>query len=139
MLLTPKGMDTIVIQMCATEAVGGYLAAGSYVAVYATVPTNLKVNRDSGRAASTTLRCRLVTLNTTLVLPKVKVLSVSLGPGAQSQASSGSTSVLADPASSPLSQGAVAVTFAVHPDEVDKLITDVQVEMPYLALLPPKS
>ena len=130
-----RASQVFVIQMCATEALGGYLSAGSYVAVYATAPTSTKVTltRTCGVDHSGVVPGGA---QTQPVLSKVLVLSVVLGPGVQTQTNSGTTSVAADPTSSTLSQGAVAVTFAVPPNDVANLLTAMQVDLPYLALLP---
>lgn len=133
----PTGMVAVTVQMCVAESAAGYVTAGSEVMVFQTVPTSLKVSLQ---------RSCQITHNafpaggavTNVVLPRVLVLSVAQA-GAQST-SSGTSSVLADPASSAsaLSTGVVAVTFAVHPGtEAEELIQAAQVELPYLALIPP--
>lgn len=133
----PPGDVAVTLQLCAQEAVANYLTAGSYVDVYETAPVNPRANVqrtcDTGHAALLPGDA-----NTIAVWQDVEVLSVAhaLPPSAQST-SSGSTSVAADPVGTALSQEAVAVTFAVKPGlEAETLITDAQVELPYLGLLP---
>lgn len=134
-LPTPKGMVEVTVQMCVAESLVGYLTPGSDVNVYATAPTSLKFNvqRSCQTNHNAVPQGGAVTW---LVLPKVLVLSV------QAQGTSSATSsVVADPpssASSELSTGSVAVTFAVHPGtEADQLIQAADVYLPYLALIPP--
>jgi pilus assembly protein CpaB len=133
----PKGMVAVTVQMCVSEAVAGYLTAGSDVMVYGTVPTSQKVtvqrscNQDHSAVP-------FGGATTAVVLQKVLVLSVAQAPAGAQGASSASSSALADAANSSLSSGTVSVTFAVTPGaEADQLIQVAQVELPYLALLQP--
>jgi pilus assembly protein CpaB len=132
----PKGMQAITVEMCVAESLTGYITAGSDVSVYATSPTSIKVSLQ--RTCQTNHNAVPPTYSSTvLVLPKVLVLSVQQAPASASSVSS----VVADPvnsASTQLTTGAVAVTFAVHPGtEADQLIEATEVELPYLALIPP--
>lgn len=132
----PKGMQAITVEMCVAESLTGYITAGSEVSVYGTVPTSLKVSLQ--RTCQTNHNAVPAGYSSTsLMLPKVLILSVAQAQGT----SSGTSSVLADPpssASSELSTGSVAVTFAVHPGtEADQLIQATEVDLPYLALIPP--
>ena len=131
----PKGMQAITVEMCVAESLSGYITAGSDVSVYGTVPTSLKVSLQ--RTCQTNHNAVPPGYSSTsLMLSKVLVLSV-----AQAQATSSASSVVADPvssASTQLATGAVAVTFAVHPGtEADQLIQATEVDLPYLALIPP--
>jgi pilus assembly protein CpaB len=136
----PPGTQVITVQMCAAEALDGYLTAGSDVEVYATVQTSFKVNmqRTCGVNHSAIPPGNSQTV---VVLPRVLVLSVTQGQSStqSSAVSTAINSVVPDPASSTLSQGAVAVTFAVPLADVEKLIEATQVDLPYLALLQPNS
>jgi len=137
-LSPPAGQEYVTIQLCLSEAVGGHLTVGSWVAVYQTAPKYSGANLT--RTCSVQHPAVVPGSANTVELPllhKVKVVSVSLGANSQST-TPGITSVLADPASSAslLSTGAVAVTFQVTNSQAIQLITDAQVEMPYLALLP---
>jgi Flp pilus assembly protein CpaB len=135
-LPTPKGMVDVTVQMCVAESLVGYLTPGSDVNVYATAPTSLKFNvqRSCQTNHNAVPQGGAVTW---LVLPRVLVLSVAPAQGT----SSATSSVVADPpssASSELSTGSVAVTFAVHPGtEADQLVQAADVYLPYLALIPP--
>ena len=135
----PTGMVAVTVQMCVAESVAGYLTAGSEVMVYQTVPTSLKVSlQQSCQMSHNAFPPGGAVTN--VVLPRVLVLSVAQAQAGAQSTSSGTSSVLADPASSAsaLLTGAVAVTFAVHPGtEADELIQAAQVELPYLALIPP--
>jgi pilus assembly protein CpaB len=133
----PKGMVAVTVQMCVSEAVAGYLTAGSDVMVYGTVPTTPRVNLQR----TCNVNHAAVppgAASTSVVLQKVLVLSVTQAPARTQGTSPGNSSVLADPLSSSLSPGTVSVTFAVTPGaEADQLIQVAQVELPYLALLQP--
>ncbi len=133
-LAPTPGWEDVTIQLCLSEAVGGYLTPDSWVAVYETAP---KPGANVTRSCSVQHTAVVPgTAMTALLLPRVKVVSVVLGSNTQST-NPGIASVLADPANSALlSSGAVAVTFQVTNTEAKQLITDAQVELPYLALLP---
>jgi pilus assembly protein CpaB len=137
----PPNMVAVTLQMCVPEAIAGYLTAGSDVEVYATVPANPRVNMQRGCTPNHQALPPFAS-TTTLLLPKVLVLSVQQATTAGQSASSGS-SVVTDPvnsATSALTSGTEAVTFAVTSGaEAEKLIEVAQVDMPYLALLPPTS
>jgi pilus assembly protein CpaB len=131
----PQGKVAVTVQMCAAEAVANYLTAGSHVSVYASFPTTPKVNVTRTCDASH-VGVPPGGASTTLVLPDVLVLSVTHALPSSLSTSSGSSSAVADPVGSALSLNAVAVTFAVTPDQAGKLIEVAQLELPYLALLP---
>jgi pilus assembly protein CpaB len=136
----PPGDVAVTLQLCAQEAVANYLTAGSYVDVYETAPTDPRANVqrtcDTGHAGTLPGQA-----STEAVLEDVEVLSVTHAlPSSVQNTSSGSSSVVADPIGTALSQDAVAVTFAVKPgQEADTLIEDAQVDLPYLGLLPAPS
>jgi pilus assembly protein CpaB len=136
----PPGDVAVTLQLCAQEAVANYLTAGSYVDVYETAPVSPRANVqrtcDTGHVA-----VQPGDANTVAVLEDVEVLSVAHAlPTSGQSTSSGGSSVTADPIGTALSQDAVAVTFAVKPgQEAETLITDAQVELPYLGLLPAAS
>jgi Flp pilus assembly protein CpaB len=136
----PPGDVAVTLQLCAAEAVANYLTAGSYVDVYATVPTDPKATLqrtcDTGHVGTAPSQT-----STEAVLENVEVLSVTRPvPTSAQSTSSGTASAVVDPVGTALDQNAVAVTFAVKPgQEADTLIQDGQVELPYLGLLPAPS
>jgi len=142
-LSIPAGMVAVTAEMCVGEALAGYLTPGSEVMLYATVPLSTKVTVQ--RTCQTSHNAVPPdNASTSVVLAKVLVLSVTQAQTSDQGTSSVDSTVansVVDPASSSsssLSSGAVAVTFAVHPGaEADQLITAIQVDLPYLALISP--
>jgi hypothetical protein len=130
-------MEAVTILMCEQEAVPGYLAGGSYVTVYATVPVNPGVNLQ--RTCETNHGALLPSLTRTIaLLDRVQVLSVTSRQSATLNTPSGGA-VAVDPVNSvasSLTQGTVLVTFAVTQSEAIKLIGFSQTDLPYLGLLP---
>jgi pilus assembly protein CpaB len=129
-------MEAVTILMCEQEVVPGYLAGGSYVTVYATVPEPGAVLE---RTCETTHQALLPSATRTIpLLERVQVLSVaSRQPTTLNTPSGGS--VVVDPVNSlasSLTQGTVLVTFAVTQAEAIKLIGYSQTDLPYLGLLP---
>ena len=134
-IIIPPGMVAVTLQMCASEAVANYLAPGSQVLVFATVPAtgkgNVQRTCDVSHAG-----VPIGEANTRLVLSNVRVLAVTHALPSSSSTFSGSSSVVADPVSAALSSDTVAVTFAVTPTQAEQLIEVAQAELPYLALEP---
>jgi pilus assembly protein CpaB len=130
------GYQAVSIQFCIPEEVAGYLTVGSEVDVYETFPTSSAVNLQRTCSPEHQALWPPET-KTELLLQNVEVLSVTPAPAGTQSASSGSSSVLSDPASSASSSGVAYVTFDVTESQATQLIKDSQVELPYLGLLPP--
>lgn len=128
----PKGMVAVTVSLCLPEAVAGYLQPGSEVAVFDTYGSkSLNVQQTCGSSHQAQA---VGAVHTRLVLPRVKILSVSAGPaggGSSSLASSGSGSQAG--AGSVNQQ--IMVTLAVDQANAERLILLNEVGLPYLALL----
>jgi pilus assembly protein CpaB len=134
----PRGMVAVTIQICLPEAVAGYITAGSEVAVFDTYGTKSLNVQETCNASHQVQAVGAV--HTTLVLPKVEVLSVGPAPASAQGTSSGSTDAFAGgSASTAASQGAVLVTVAVRQADAERLILLDEAGLPYLALLTPTS
>jgi pilus assembly protein CpaB len=130
----PKGMIAVTIQMCPPEAVAGYVTAGSYVAVFDTYSRKSLDVQESCNSSHQVQAAGAVV--TSMVLPRVEVLSVGQAPASSQAASSGGTGALTGAAASPASsQGAVLVTLAVRQADAERLINLDEAGLPYLALL----
>jgi pilus assembly protein CpaB len=127
----PKGMVAVTVQLCLSEAVAGYVTAGSQVAVFDTY--------GGGRSQSVQRSCNashqvlaVGEVHTAVVVPRAVVLSVGQAPAS----AQGTTGVLSGgPASSAASQGAEMVTLAVQQSDAERLIQIGEAGLPYLALL----
>ena len=128
-LAIPHGMLAVAIQFCVPEAVAGNLHAGSQVAVFQTTADGAA--NISGQAACNGAHTFASAQNfrTSLVLPKVTVLTVGQGTGTQGGSTSGSSS------SSGSVQNVSLITVAVSQADASKLIALSENGLPYLALL----
>jgi pilus assembly protein CpaB len=134
----PPGMIAVTIQMCLPEAVAGYVTAGSYVAVFDTFSKKALDVQETCQVSHQVQAAGAVV--TSIVLPRVEVLSVGQAPASNQAASSGGTDAFGGAAaSSSSSQGAVMVTLAVRQSDAERLINLDEAGLPYLALLTPKS
>jgi pilus assembly protein CpaB len=134
----PKGMVAVTIQMCLTEAVAGYITAGSEVAVFDTFGSKSLNVQETCQVSHQAQAVGAV--RTAVVLPKVEVLSVGPAPSSAQGTSSGSTTTASNGSASPASsQGAVLVTLAVRQADAERLIQLDEAGLPYLALLTPTS
>jgi pilus assembly protein CpaB len=132
-LAIPGSMVAVTIPLCISEAVAGYVHAGSQVAIFDTFSSGSLSSSEScsgsgeshGGQASGTIETRVV-------LPRVMVLAV--GSPANSQGGSGSTL-----GGGSQSQGGVLVTFAVDQADAERVIELTETGLPYLALLTPAS
>jgi pilus assembly protein CpaB len=134
-LAIPRGMVAVTVPLCLPEAVGGYVQAGSQVAVFDTYGKNLSIQENcgaSGRSSQYNGAAR-----TRIVLTRVLVLSV----GAAAANTGHSNGLLAQPAASGAasSTAPVMVTFAVHQADAERLILLTETGVTYLALLTPSS
>ena len=130
----PKGMVAVTIQICLSEAVAGYVTAGSEVAVFDTYGgKSLNVQETCNASHQAQAKGAV---NTAIVLPRVEVLSVGPAPGT---ASSGANGALTSGSASTASPGAVLVTLAVRQADAERLIQLDEAGLPYLALLTPTS
>ena len=127
----PNGLIAVTVQLCVPEAVGGYVTAGSNVALFDTYPTggggNIEETCDGTHQVQPNSALR-----TRIVLPKAEVLSVGAAP--THSVTSGISSLSAGTA-----QGTELVTLAVSQADADRLIQVERIGMPYLALLTPAS
>jgi pilus assembly protein CpaB len=130
----PKGMVAVTVSLCLPEAVAGYLQPGSEVAVFDTYGgKSLNVQETCGSSHSAQA---LGAVHTRMVLPRVKILSVSTGPagGGSTLTSTGSQSSATSGTSGP-AQAQVLVTLAVDQPDAERLILLSEAGLPYLALL----
>jgi pilus assembly protein CpaB len=139
----PTGMVAVTVQMCVSEAVAGFITAGSDVAVFDTYANGKgsQVQRscdlthtviNSGAITSPAL------VDTHIVLTKAVVLAVGESSAAQGT-SAGSASTVTDPSTSSAAQGSVLVTLAVNQADAERLILIDELGLPYMALLGPTS
>jgi pilus assembly protein CpaB len=134
----PPGTVAVTIQLCLSEAVAGYITAGSHVAVLDTYVTGGSLSVQESCNVSHEVQA-VGAVHTALVLSKVEVLSVGPAP-ASTQSTSGGTGALSNsPASSISSSGAMLVTLAVPPLDAERLVELDEAGLPYLALLAPNS
>jgi pilus assembly protein CpaB len=126
-LAIPHGMFAVSLQFCVPEAVAGHVHPGSQVAVFSTtVPATATINGQAACTGSHTY-VGAQTVTTKLMLPKVTVLSVGQGSGAQGGPSSRSNSGSG--------QNVGLITVAVNEAEATQLIQLSENGLPYLALL----
>lgn len=132
----PRGLEAVSIQICLSQAVAGYVTAGSYVSVFDTYPVNTPKNKGSLNVQQTCDVSHQIqasgTIGTRIVLPRALVLSV--GQSLASQGTSAGIGVAAN-SSAASSQGAVMVTLAVNQNDAERLIFIDEVGLPYLTLL----
>lgn len=128
-LAIPHGMLAVALQFCVPEAVAGNLHSGSQVAVFQTTADgNANINGQAACGGSHTFASSQ-NFRTSLVLPKVTVLTVGQGTGAQNGSTSSSSS------SSGSGQNTGLITVAVSQADASKLIALSENGLPYLALL----
>lgn len=131
----PKGMMAVTIPLCVSEAVAKYVYPGAQVALF---DTYIKVGPSAqwncgSKSITPTAKMNIVTR---MVLPKVKVLSVTpaaaVAPGSATSTAFGqSNSSQADPATN----NEIMVTLAVDQNDAEKVINIAESGLPYLALL----
>jgi pilus assembly protein CpaB len=130
-LAIPHGMVAVALEFCVPEAVAGNLHSGSQVAVFQTTADgNANINGQAACGGSHTFSSSQ-NFRTSLVLPKVTVLTVGQGTGAQD----GSTSSSSSSSSSGNGQNTGLITVAVSQADASKLIALSENGLPYLALL----
>jgi pilus assembly protein CpaB len=126
-LAIPHGMVAVALAFCVPEAVAGNLHSGSQVAVFQTTADgNANISGQAACGGSHTFSSSQ-NFRTSLVLPKVTVLTVGQGTGAQGGSSSSS--------SSGSGQNTGLITVAVSQADASKLIALSVNGLPYLALL----
>ncbi len=126
----PPGMVAVTVQLCVQEAVGGYVTAGSTVALFDTYPVRAS---DLQRTCDVSHQAQAVSaVGTRIVLPTAEVLSVGAAP--THSAASGISS-LSDSAA----QGTEFVTLAVSQANAERMIKVVETGLPYLVLRTPNS
>jgi pilus assembly protein CpaB len=143
--IVPPGMVAVAVDLCITEAVGNYLAAGSEVAVFDTIAGKGSQVQRGCQAQHDILNSDVIArpggAATLLVLQKAEVLAVGQNPAAANTSGGNNVTASADPSSSSLSSqaGEEFVTLAVDQADAERLILIDEVGMPYLALLGPES
>jgi pilus assembly protein CpaB len=126
-LAVPHGMLAVALEFCVPEAVAGNLHSGSQVAVFQTTADgNAAINGQAACGGSHTFASSQ-NFRTSLLLPKVTVLTVGQGTGAQGGSTSSS--------SSGSGQNTGLITVAVSQADASKLIALSENGLPYLALL----
>jgi pilus assembly protein CpaB len=133
----PSGMMAVTIALCVPEAVARYVYPGSQVALFDTFITSGSISAQWTCGSKSIQGNDKTKIVTRIVLPRVKVLSVTEAAATQSagqvtstafgQSSSGST----DQAT----QNQVLVTLAVNQNDAERVINLAESGLPYLALL----
>jgi len=132
-LAIPGTMVAVTIPLCISQAVAGYVHAGSQVAIFDTFSSqSLSSSESCSQSGESHQGQASGTVETRVVLPRVLVLAVggpASGPGSSgSGLSAGSQS-----------QGGVLVTLAVDQADAERVIELTETGLPYLALLTPAS
>jgi pilus assembly protein CpaB len=135
----PRDMVAVTIQICLPEAVAGYITAGSEVAVFDTYSSKSLDVQETCNVSHQVLAAGAV--HTTVIMPRVEVLSVGPAPAGGQGTSSGSSGGLSggSASSATSSQNVVLVTLAVRQADAERLIQLDEAGLPYLALLTPNS
>src|SRR5579863_1692757 len=132
-LAIPGSMVAVTIPLCISEAVAGYVHAGSQVAIFDTFSSqSLSSSESFSQSGESHQGQASGTVETRVVLPRVLVLAVG-SPGS-SQGGSGSGL-----SAGSQSQGGVLVTLAVDQADAERVIQLSETGLPYLALLTPAS
>jgi pilus assembly protein CpaB len=105
----PLGDIGVTMEMCLDTDVAGYVQPGSYIAVFDTVATGGNIEYS---CTSHTLPTPPGKLYTTVVVPRVLVLSVTPASSASSSSSGGLNSSASNPSSDLAPSGEVLVTLA---------------------------
>ena len=132
-LAIPGSMIAVTIPLCISEAVAGYVHAGSQVAIFDTFSSQSMSSSESCSQSGESHQGQSSgTVETRVVLPRVMVLAVG-SPGS----GQGGTGSGLDTGSQ--SQGGVLVTLAVDQADAERVIELTETGLPYLALLTPAS
>ena len=132
-LAIPGSMVAVTIPLCISEAVAGYVHAGSQVAIFDTFSSqSLSSSESCSQSGESHQGQASGTVETRVVLPRVMVLAV----GSPGSGQGGSTSGLN---AGSQSQGGVLVTLAVDQADAERVIQLTETGLPYLALLTPAS
>ena len=132
-LAIPGSMVAVTIPLCISEAVAGYVHAGSQVAIFDTFSSQSLSSSESCSQSGVSRQGQASgTVETRVVLPRVLVLAV----GGPSSSQGGSGSGLG---AGSQSQGGVLVTLAVDQADAERVIELTETGLPYLALLTPAS
>jgi len=134
-LAIPGSMVAVTIPLCISQAVAGFVHAGSQVAIFDTFSSqSLSSSESCSQSGESHQGQASGTVETRVVLPRVLVLAVG-SPGS-SQGGSGSGGGLN---AGGQSQGGVLVTLAVDQADAERVIELTETGLPYLALLTPAS
>jgi pilus assembly protein CpaB len=128
-LAIPHGMVAVALSFCVPEAVAGNLYPGSQVAVFQTTADGTANISGGAACGGSHTFASSQNFRTSLVLPKVTVLTVGQGTRAQDGSASSSSS------SSGSGQNTGLITVAVSQADASKLIALSVNGLPYLALL----
>ncbi|MGO8958784.1 MAG: RcpC/CpaB family pilus assembly protein [Streptosporangiaceae bacterium] len=134
----PTGMDAVTIQVCLSQAVAGYVVAGSYVSVFDTTTvkkgvTSVQQSCDVSHQATYVAN----SVSTRIVLVHALVLAVGQSPSSQGTSSGIAAAAAEGPAGQ--TNPPVLVTLAVSQADTERLIFIDEVGLPYMALLSPAS
>lgn len=127
----PPGKFEVSMEFCLTEAVGGYIQAGSWVAV---LNTSDPTGPVSGQAGCSLPQQQQLGTKTKVMIPGLQIAAVGPGPTGQSGGQSG-TSRVPEPASGSSASSAILVTFVVDQEQAEELTLLNQTGVPSLALL----
>ena len=135
-IVIPTGMVAVTVQVCLSQAVAGYVTAGSYVAVFDTyAPKNniVGVQQTCDVSHQSEPVAGPGSMATRIVLTRAQVLAV----GQSSASQPTSSGIAAASADGPAGQSnpPVLVTLAVSQADAERLILIDEVGLPYLALL----
>ncbi len=132
-LAIPGSMVAVTIPLCLSEAVAGYVHAGSQVAIFDTFSSQSMSSGESCSQSGESHEGQASgTVETRVVLPRVQVLAVGAAGSGQGGSASGF-------GAGSQSQGSVLVTLAVDQADAERVIQLTETGLPYLALLTPAS
>jgi len=132
-LAIPGSMVAVTIPLCISQAVAGYVHAGSQVAIFDTFSSqSLSSSESCSQSGESHQGQASGTVETRVVLPRVMVLAVGSPGSGQGGSGSGLNA-------GSQSQGGVLVTLAVDQADAERVIQLTETGLPYLALLTPAS
>jgi len=130
-LAIPGSMVAVTIPLCISQAVAGYVHAGSQVAIFDTFSSqSLSSSESCSQSGESHQGQASGTVETRVVLPRVMVLAVGSPGSGQGGSGSGLNA-------GSQSQGGVLVTLAVDQADAERVIQLTETALPYLALLTP--
>ncbi len=131
----PAGLTAVTIDLCAPEAVAGYVHPGSLVALY---QTSVKSGTLSAQPACNLPHQQQAGAVIESVLSQALVLAVSAGPALRPGGTQTSGAVVGQ-AGSTATESSLLLTLAVSPADAPRVILLSETGLPYLTLLPGSS